>query len=537
MMTSGYLNRNWLALGIGIVGAALFLALQGGPVSNDELKYLEVSIAPERQAFVLNRYAHIYLQAFFVHLSPDPVTGARIFWALSGGVALAATFLSAMLLTGSRSPLPGLAAVLMLLTQNAVFRYVGTTYADFTVMTLVACGMAVYLLDSRHARLTALILGGLLVLALRSKETGVVLLALAPFFLPQAERRLGLPASFGYWFLGGVIIQAALMTVDAFALGDFWWSLRPSSIAELLAFNVGDFEHTAGNWFAWIAMSEVAVPFACFLLTLPLLAGEAPRRLRLLAWTPFALMLFLGIAGLNGNWGIIPRYYAPVLPVICAVAAVWLYRQGLGREPLLQLFPPRLLALMGLAITALALAGWLLRSQSSTLNLGSWTPYMLLQSLVYPLFLIALISVFLFVPSGAWQRRATLLVILAGLAPMLAALPNSLSFANRVYTQRSYPLAAFAGQMQFRKDAKYQISPSLWLKYNMLESPERMIRVFSGVLIPFENFTLSEAWPPAPGTTYVLASVTDLERWKSAGVDLPVLHIKGKAVLLCPSGC
>lgn len=536
-MTSGYLNRNWLALGIGLAGAALFLALQGGPVSNDELKYLEVSIAPERQAFVLNRYAHIYLQAFFVHLSPDPITGARIFWALSVGITLAATFLSATLLTGSRSPLPGLAAVLMLLTQNAVFRYVGTTYADFTVMSLVACGMLIYLLDSHHARLTSLLLGSLLVLALRSKETGIVLLALAPFFLPQSERRLGLLPSFGHWFLGGLIVQAALMAVDAFALGDFWWSLRPSSIAELLAFNVGDFEHTAGNWFAWIVMSEAAVPFACFLLALPLLAGEAPRRRRVLAWMPFALMLFLGIAGLNGNWGIIPRYYAPVLPVICAVGAVWLHHQGLGRESLPQLFPPRLLVLLGIAVVVLAVAGWLLRSQSSTLNLGSWTPYMLLQSVVYPFFLIALISTFLFVRTAVWQRRVTLLVVLAGLAPMLAALPNSLSFASRIYAQRSYPLTAFAGQMQFRKDARYQISPSLWLKHHMLESPERMSRVFSGVLIPFENFTLSEAWPPAPGTTYVLASVSDLERWKAAGADLPIPHIKGKAVLLCPSGC
>lgn len=522
-----------------VLAAAAFAVIGGGPVTNDELKYLELSIAPERQAFVLNRYGHIWLQALFVHLAPDPITGAQWMWATVIGGSIAFVFLGAGLLAQTSSLLPGGAAVVLYLTQITIFRYIGTPYADFTVATLVALGAAVYACPGLDGRVRAALLGAILVFALRSKETGIILLALLPVVAPSDRQRLHPLAAIGWWLAGGTALQGVLMAVDAVLLGDFWFSLRPSSIAELLGFNVGEWEHTPGNWFAWIAMSEVSVPFACFLLALPLLRADGSPWRRMVAWMPFALMIFLGLAGINGNWGVIPRYFAPALPVLCIVAAVWLHDQGLGRLPIRELVPRPALALLALGAAGTAWAGWSLRAlPGGKPLLGTWTPYMLAQNVGYPLVLVALASILLFVSAPRWRRFLALAVIGLGVSPMLVALPNTLGFTARTYGLRAFPLDAFAPHLRLTRDSRIQVSPTLWERYGMFESAERLTRVWSGVMVPFENFAISADRPLPGAADYVFASVADLERWRENGGTVPgAVHIKGKAVLVCPSGC
>ena len=80
-----------------------FLIVKGGPVTNDELKYLSVSIDTVQEPRILNRYFHIYLQKIFIYFFDDPFTSMQIFWSFIVSLTAALTFYSAMILSGSKN--------------------------------------------------------------------------------------------------------------------------------------------------------------------------------------------------------------------------------------------------------------------------------------------------------------------------------------------------------------------------------------------------------------------------------------------------
>ncbi len=73
------------------VAFAGLLAIGGGPITNDEIKYLNTSTHATAEPWLLNRCAHIYLQKIFVWLAGEPLLGARIFWAFVVSLTIAVT--------------------------------------------------------------------------------------------------------------------------------------------------------------------------------------------------------------------------------------------------------------------------------------------------------------------------------------------------------------------------------------------------------------------------------------------------------------
>ena len=78
---------DWVAGLLLFIGlAALFLAIGGGPVSNDELKYLAAAVDTAARPHLLNRYVHIWLEKGFIALTGDVRSAMALFWAVTAAL-------------------------------------------------------------------------------------------------------------------------------------------------------------------------------------------------------------------------------------------------------------------------------------------------------------------------------------------------------------------------------------------------------------------------------------------------------------------
>ncbi|MCA9430138.1 MAG: hypothetical protein KC940_06505, partial [Candidatus Omnitrophica bacterium] len=171
-------NRRYVEATALIVGwAGLFTALYltaGGPLSWDELLYMETSWNLKEVPWILNRYAHIYFQSIFMHMVGDPIEGAKVYWSFLISSSILGTYLCARRMAVHYPILTGLIAVALFFHLRLPFRYSGTPYADFCLMFFGIWSAVFSLMGSdregRMRRFLFLFLGLFLFLSIKSKE-------------------------------------------------------------------------------------------------------------------------------------------------------------------------------------------------------------------------------------------------------------------------------------------------------------------------------------------------------------------------------
>ena len=121
---------------------------------------------------------------------------------------------------------------------------------------------------------------------------------------------------------------------------------------------------------------------------------------------------------------------------------------------------------------------------------------------------------------------------------MLLALPNSLTFSNRIYEIRSYPLKVFSRHMKVDENTRIMLTPKLWEKHRMLEGTS-LLKLYFLVDIPDENIIKSDEWNGQWSADYVFAAVETLQEWQLQNQDIHSKIIRepqNKVVLLCAPG-
>ena len=83
-LTQEVAELNWLDYILAPIAAALaaiwVFQYVGTSIEWDDLFYMNVSHYTTPQAWVLNRFWHIYLQKFFMWLAGDALAGAKAYW-------------------------------------------------------------------------------------------------------------------------------------------------------------------------------------------------------------------------------------------------------------------------------------------------------------------------------------------------------------------------------------------------------------------------------------------------------------------------
>ena len=331
-------NQSWIsALGkseliaIPMLGLALGVWLfhyVGTSVEWDDLMYMNFSQCTTPQAWVLNRYGHIYLQKLFMFLVGDALSGAKAYWCFLVMSTLVLIYFCARMITGKRGYLAGIIAISLFCTEQLVFYYAGCTLVDFALMFFVMLGSFIYLVflteQNRRREIYLVIFGLIFFWAVKTKEPGI---CLAIFFLALGEDSSGVKRirqfciDMSWVFLGMLCGCLMLMSLDFIFMGDGLFSVRPSSISGLLNFNVREIskDQRAMSLYAYIATKPLFYIFLLYVLAgFGAARDKSPLSKKLLWALPLLLLFF--VTYIRGRWHIIARYFLAATPLLCVWA-------------------------------------------------------------------------------------------------------------------------------------------------------------------------------------------------------------------------
>lgn len=336
-----YIAAPLVAFGVGI----WVFSHIGTAINWDDLLYMSLSQHTVPQAWILNRYGHIYLQKFFFWIAGDAINGGRVFWCFLFSGTCVLTYWCAKILAGKKGYIIGVIAVLMLCMQNVFGKDPGCSLPDFTIMFLVALATFVYLafLNRRgtYSHFIIILLGLIFFWAVKSKESGICLAVLF-FGLGEDEtgvRNIKLFVKDIGWVLVGMLAGCVLlMILDMAFMGDFWFSVRPSSIKMVLGGNIhgpsarANAERISMSWYTFLTTRPIFVPFLLYLLV----GWRSPIRgfsiREKMPWL-FPLVLIVFLRYVRAGFYIIPRYFTPAIPIVSIWAAQF-FRFELRGAPL-----------------------------------------------------------------------------------------------------------------------------------------------------------------------------------------------------------
>ncbi|HWY37252.1 MAG TPA: hypothetical protein VNY73_01745 [Bacteroidia bacterium] len=363
---------------------AALLPFTGGPKTWDELLYLDLSLNPKAMPIVLFRYTHIYFQKLFLlFFSGNVLLASKVFWLFLVGTSAWLIFRLTYLLSGKNLAAPFI-AVYFFFMQSLVFqKYVGVTYADFTVMFFGVCMLSLYY-TGLSDKVKLFCLSFLFVLAFKTKETSAPFILLPIAIFLQAVKEHGLKFIL-HAITGGISAILLFILLDAVFLKQPFFSLSPSSFSARASFDLfTEFERTQDNWMSYILRSTLLVPFIFYLKTL-FESKDKTIYEQLVYIVPMFVILLLVISMISGNWGIEDRYVLPAIPYICIFGGLSVFKSNLqeNNNKLTTIIPYLVLFLVAFglshfiekyAVNHFRSLGW----DNSTLHFGVFLPASLL---------------------------------------------------------------------------------------------------------------------------------------------------------------
>ena len=527
---------------LAILAAALAFSYVGTTIEWDDLFYMNVSQHTTKQAWVLNRYGHIYLQKLFFWLSGDALTGAKLYWSFLFFSTCVLVYWCAKMLAGKRGYVVGVVAVLMFCSHPLFGYYLGTTFADTTVMFMVMLGTFVYLAffvgRSKYRHLVIIILGLIFFWAVKSKDSGICMgvLFLGLGYEPTGQRSIKRFAKDIGWVAVGMLTGCVLlMMLDMIFLGDGLFSIRPSSIRRLFGYNTGEYIHDQKNrsWYTILSLGPIFLPFILYVLVGWKAPGRGLSRHEVWAWLiPLTILAFEMVASIRIRCGSTQRHIFPAIPGICVWGAQF-FRfdiRGLvgGRNgPRV----PKSLIGGGLVVSAFIVAVLITRRVPEFVAGTGWKSMdRFYDSVTLPL----AVTVVLMSAGLSRKRGLGTLFVLSLCFFFVIYFPlrnNFTSMKQRVVAKKSEwrfePYRVFADELRFGEDVKILVSKDIHERSWMLGRPGGanccMFNVFFNQKFTYEQFIDGEVEDILKGDyTYAFLTWRD---WKEISEKHDVEHL------------
>ena len=497
--------------------------LMGG----DDVLYLHKALFPAKGQWFYNRYIHVYLLKAFVWLRDgDGFLGSRTYWSFTFSTTVAALAVACRCL-GLGLQLRTLAATLfLLLSQTSLFGRACGGFADFSCMMFVTVAVVVYL----HALFTEqkrgrhgwheLAIGVLTVAACKSKETGIILAWLPLLFL-WTEGRVdirGFARKMFYWSAGVAIGWFVLMSLDAWLLGDFWYSVTPdlAAIKRLHVTQEMQLGRSITRWTmaAWSPHTNAASHALRYLWILALLAPivAVVKRKRvelcLLFLMPLAYLVLLMAVHARAPHIFSTRYFFTILPVCCLVVGATFYFLGLEELSWKEILRPKLLIPLFVACSVLVL--WIspIRSDGAQLAFGAG---------LVTFWLACLLVVGVIVMLARWKAwpAVVMVVLLVLFGPSFARVQQNL--APRLLAQRGelllYPWSTFQDELEAASPETLVVPPELWRVYRMVgqqKTREQIAQIF----FRRDDLRMWQHRDIGPDVDYAIAAPEIFKTWR-----------------------
>jgi hypothetical protein len=509
----------------------------GTSINWDELIYMNLSQYTTPMGYIMNRYGHVYLQKIFFGLANDCINGTRVYWCFQIFFTAVLVYWCAKLLAGRRGYAIGVIAVLMFCMQWIFLRWVGCVFPDYTVMMLVMLGVYVYLAfiagRYEHRHWFIMLLGtaicmGVLFFGLGVERTGI-------FRFKRFMRDIG-------WVCVGMVAGSVmLMLLDQIFMGDAFFSVRPSTIKELLASNLVEYKPKPNmNWYMFQSGEALFGPGLLYLLIGWWMNRENWSRARMVTWLiPVALLVSMKLMWmLAERLFIIGRYFAPAIPVICVWAAQffkfdvsgWL-SAGKGRRG-----APKPVVALALVLAAFALSCLLvLKGEAALKEFNLDKVEELYMFGIMPVAATVLVAV-----GAVSKKRGLTALFVSFLCLFLLVFPplksNLKSLKEMQVARKSQyrygPYRVFKDEFWFGNDVKVLISNDVHKQSWMLGRPEQpksqcyMFNIFFNQKYDFDQFIDGTSENILKGEyTFALLTMRD---WKEISEKHNVKGLLGK---------
>lgn len=533
----------WILISIGFLALFIVFAKQaGGPLTSDELHYMELGLTGGKDLMILNYYFHIFFQKLFMELAPSPLVGAKIYWSFLVNATGCLVYLSARMISQKANFAGALMATILFYSSSFIAKYSGITKNDLTAMlvaTLIIFTYLIILKRPKYLRSLCLAAGALLFFALKSKETaflaGAVLLGLG---INKDERftirKFTQPL---LWLVIGFIIGAILfILLNAVILGDAFWGLRISDYANFLSIYKESVLASSirQNWLSGLVFQMLTLPFILYLFSGVKRSKNDLTPAYKMIWTyPALLLVFLTLIMLGTTgFSITDRYYIPAIPVMCITTAVLFWEIMLeSKQDILKLIVVGFLAgLVSYLIHQAVHATYTFNSKFTFLDFHN--------NIIIPILAAALMVLFFLRMNKSKLVALFLLfiVLLGSLTPLylnfqsvLVTRPNAIRMQ-----QLFYPFSAFSDEIHFSPDMRLYISPDINKEQLMLlrrvDEVNSMFTVYFNERSSYENFIDPVKYDPLKDIidfpdplltlpemnyNYALITATDWEQVKS----------------------
>lgn len=470
--------------------------LVGSPgASWDELLYMDIAINPKAEPFIMNRYFHIYLQRLFFQLAGHPLLGVKIFWAFLVGLTSFLVYMNAKCLTQRSNSLNGFLALLFFLSQPLVFKDVGVTYVDLTVMMTITLGVTLYLLYQHGPHYRAWLLVGLglvFFMAMKSKETSICLAVLF-LGLGFAENKFSSSLFFKNirLIIAGIIVGIGIfMALNHFILGELLFGWRPSDFTTLFSFNLRAVHaRPEGNWYDYLLTTSLLSPFLIYLANFARYThqDDSLSSIKMIWLLPLVIISFLSVSMIKGAWGVTPRYFIYSVPLITILAGQFFHIQNK-------------ITVMGAILGAVALYGLSnLFLLPYALSLG-WKEEGFLNAIMVPIALSVALGLIMVV--RRWEPVTTTLIFtclfVLTFHNLQANIMRPFDYSRSSEVERSfYPFSYYSKSITYTPFDRFFISAHIQNDYKMLckKTSERckwMFNVFFNQKARSDQFVYSD---------------------------------------------
>jgi len=533
----------------GVIAAFCTFPYVGTAINWDDLLYMDMSIGTWPWTALLNRYGHIYLLKFFFFITGDCITAGKVYWCFMFFGTAVLVYWCAKILAGKRGYVVGIIAASLFLVQPLfVVREWGCPLADFTGMLLVSLAAFVYLAFlNRHHRYRHWIimaLGLIFFWAVKSKETSI---CVAVLFFGLGEDESG-RRSIGRWVrdiglvcLGILVGCVMLMMLDQAFLGDAFFSVRPSNITALLDKNIHRPSETLSrlartreviSWYAGMAKDPWLIalfgPFVLYLLIgWKSVSREFHIREKMVWLVPLVLLIFLTYA--RSSFWVLPRYFAPVIPLVCVWAAQFFsfdvsgtMSVGKSSRPI-----PKALAAAGLVLLAFLVAYVLMSFVPGIAKFYRFTTrYEVLrirfktdENVLYAVGIVPLVVTILLVTGTLFKKRGLLVLFISFVCLFLLLWQpfrfdfskNGMEATTKKSEWRFLPYKVFKDDFRFDKNLKVLISENLfkrsWMLGKSQHRQQNMFNVFFNKRYSIDHF-IHGKWEDVLKGDYTYAILT-----------------------------
>jgi len=520
-------------------------------LGGDDVRYVYKALFPAKGDWFFFRYVHVYLLKAFIWLRDgDGFLGSRTYWSFMFSVTVTALAVGCRTL-GPRLQLRTVAVTLfVLISQGSLVGLAGGAFADYTTMMFVTLAVVVYLhaLRSEPSRGRVLwhelVIGALTVAAVKSKETGIILGWLPMLFL-WTEGRIdlrGFARKMIFWIAGAAAALLVLMSLDAWFLGDFWYSvtLDPGSVTRIHFRRETGVVASLSRWtrVLWAPGAPAPLQALRFLwllaLAAPVVATLRRKRveLRILFLMPLAYFLLLVAVYAWAPHTFSKRHIYPILPMCCLAVGALFYWLGLEERSWRQLLAPRVVVPFVVGSAALILLINPTRSEnfdpSSALGMGGvWVGWLLLAAAI----------VLLLARSARPAWMILLLLVLFG--PGFVLVQQSL--AQRFLVQRGdlilYPWVAFREEIEDARPKTLAVAPEIWNGYRMV-GKRATRQTIARIFFRRQDLRIPQVENVGPDVSYAIAGPISLPAWSRQIPDLratAVFDVSGRLALVRPS--